>query len=373
MNKTVKRIAVTFVTALLICGVSLNAFAIEYAWAEEFDYWNSSYFVPSPDFPNADSLPYGKDTLVYEIYMRVQVEGYNGWKVHRFYLKKQLYSGSGVSAFNGSTTCFVADDGKFEAFVASESTVYYQTYLYFPVFGRGENVYSFSNFTQAPYYKTKDGKTYNFIVVSGDFASSDSDYEKFFASVRGNAPCYYGGRDLKALVQSQLIHNAPSDELPKYTKVWCLTSSLRSYPTSSDLSLIQNAKNNELLNDRLDTFDSNVVQGFESVNNSINNGVTQVQQAIDNAVDNIINYGSEMPTLDTNNDWMNDSLTKVNEWVSSLGEFKEQMNEAKEENSENMEKAGSFLSGLFEVIPKGIIAVLTLGLVMIVVVKVIGR
>lgn len=80
-----------------------------------------------------------------------------------------------------------------------------------------------------------------------------------------------------------------------------------------------------------------------------------------------------MPTLDTNNDWMNDSLTKVNEWVSSLEAFEEQMDAAEEENSENMAQAKTFLSSFFSKIPKGIIAVLTLALVMIVTVKVVGR
>lgn len=374
MKRLCKITAVTIVTAFLFIMMCFPSYAVDYAWSEDYDYWNSAFFVPSPDYPNADSLPYGKDTLIYEVMVRCRLEGYDGWKIHRFYLNEDLYSGSDVSAFNGSTVCFVADrNNNFEGFVASNSTVYYQSYLYFQTFGTGSNVYSFNNVTKAPYYKTKDGKTYNFYVLRGTLASSDSDYDKIFASVRGNAPCYYGGRDLQSLVESGLIHNAPSDELPAYSYVWCLTGSTRSYPTSGDLSSIQNAKDNEQINNRLETLESNVVQGFDKVNDSVNQGVTKIQQAIDNAANNILNAGSDMPSLDTDNEWMNDSLTKVNEWLSTLEEFDKQMDAAEEENAENMAQAKTFLTSFFSKIPKGIIAALTLALVMIVAVKAVGR
>lgn len=115
------------------------------------------------------------------------------------------------------------------------------------------------------------------------------------------------------------------------------------------------------------------IKEFEKLHAEMSEGFSSVNNAITQAVDDIINAGSNMPGLDTDNSWMNDSLTKVNEWVSSLESFEEQMDAAEEENAENMANAKTFLSSFFSKIPKGIIAVLTLALVMIVAVKVVGR
>lgn len=375
MKRLCKITAVTLVTAFLFILACFPASAAGGGIVEDdYGYWNSSYFVPSPNFPNAESLPYGNDTLVYELYMLMEYNGVDVWYAYRFYLKNDLYSGTGVSAFNGATTCFVGNSsGNFEAFVASPSTVYYENFSFLensPT--TGGDYYSFSELKTAPYYKTKDGKTYNFVVVSGSYTSG-MEYDKYSTQIWGNAPVYYGGRDLKSLVQSGLIDDAPSDELPAYNYLWCLTDTIKTYPTSGDLALIQNEKNNENLNNKIDRLESNVITRFEKVNDSINKGFSSVNQAITDAVDDLINAGSDMPTLDTNNDWMNDSLTKVNEWVSQLEAFEQQMNAAQEENSSNMAQAKTFLNGFFEVVPGGVIAALTLFLVMIVVVKVVGR
>lgn len=374
MNRVSKIIAVTLVTAFVFIMACLPASAVDRIVEDDYGYWNSSYFVPSPNFPNAESLPYGEDTLVYELYKRIKYDGVDAWYAYRFYLKNDLYTGSGVSAFNGATTCFVGNgSGNFEAFIASPSTVYYENFAFVEDSEvTGGDYYSFSELKTAPYFKTKNGKTYNFVVVSGNYTSG-MEYDKYSTQIWGNAPVYYGGRDLKSLVQSDLIDDAPSDELPAYNYLWCLTDTIKTYPTSGDLALIQNEKNNHNLNNKIDRLESNVITRFEKVNDSINKGFSSVNQAITDAVDGLLNAGSDMPTLDTNNDWMNDSLTKVNQWVSQLEAFEEQMNDAQEENSSNMAQAKTFLNGFFEVVPGGVIAALTLFLVMIVVVKVVGR
>lgn len=114
-------------------------------------------------------------------------------------------------------------------------------------------------------------------------------------------------------------------------------------------------------------------EGFTAVIDSINSNAANIQQAITNVAGEIINAGSDMPTLDTNNDWMNDSLTKVNEWLSQMQAFEEQMKKAEEENSENMAQASNVINGFFDIMPKPIIAVVIMAAVMIVVVKGIGR
>lgn len=124
---------------------------------------------------------------------------------------------------------------------------------------------------------------------------------------------------------------------------------------------------------RYDAQNQLISEGFTRMEGAIINAANQIEQAITNAAGEIINAGSDMPTLDTNNDWMNDSLTKVNEWVSQLEAFEEQMKAAEAENSSNMAQAEAFINGFFEVVPKGIVAALTMFLVMIVVVKAVGR
>lgn len=124
---------------------------------------------------------------------------------------------------------------------------------------------------------------------------------------------------------------------------------------------------------RFDEQNKIIKEGFTYLDNSINNMGNKIEGAITQAVDDILNAGSDMPTLDTNNEWMNDSLTKVNEWLSTLEEFDMQMDAAEEENAENMAQAKTFLTSFFSKIPEGIIAALTLALVMIVAVKAVGR
>ncbi len=137
------------------------------------------------------------------------------------------------------------------------------------------------------------------------------------------------------------------------------------------MNILEN--NNKIMVEGFSRVDAAIGEAADRVEGAITNAANQIQQAITNAAGEIINAGSDMPTLDTNNDWMNDSLTKVNEWVSQLEAFEQQMNAAQEENSSNMAQAKTFLNGFFEVVPGGVIAALTLFLVMIVVVKVVGR
>lgn len=352
-------LAVTVVTALFISLFSVNVYAAETIVEYDFDYFNSSYFVPSPEYPNAEALPYGTNTLIYELYQRSQIRDADNNTtyaliVHRFFLDKITYNGPYVTAFNGATTCFVSNNsGDFESFVASTSTVYYQRYIYAPQIKDGVDVYYFSPVEKAPYYKSKDGQTYNFKVLSGKWGSSSTLLN--YCGVAGNYEVLYGGRDLPALISSGDILDAPSDELPAYTSIWHYVGYRRSYPTSGDIANAENNKNNQ-----------QVIQ-------HINEGVTGIVNALSQNADAIINAGSDIPSLNTDNEWMNDSLTKMNEWLSQMNDFKQQMDDSAEENASNMAQAKSFLTGLFDVIPPSIIAVLTLFLVMIVVVKVVGR
>ena len=116
-----------------------------------------------------------------------------------------------------------------------------------------------------------------------------------------------------------------------------------------------------------------IQEGFTQVIQSINDNNIALIEAQHENVDRILNAGSDMPVLDTDNNWMNDSLTKVNGWLTEIGAFESQMEAAQVENSENMAQASTFINGFFGVVPTAIIAGLTLLLVIIVVVKLVGR
>ncbi len=137
------------------------------------------------------------------------------------------------------------------------------------------------------------------------------------------------------------------------------------------MNILEN--NNKIMVEGFSRVDAAIGEAADRVEGAITNAANQIQQAITNAAGEIINAGSDMPTLDTNNDWMNDSLTKVNEWLSSLEEFDKQMDDAEAENAENMANAKTFLASFFAKIPKGIIAALLLVLVTLVGIKVVGR
>lgn len=87
----------------------------------------------------------------------------------------------------------------------------------------------------------------------------------------------------------------------------------------------------------------------------------------------IMNAGADEPTLDINNDWMDDSLSKVNGWLDDLSGFEQQMISNREDNADNLSRAGTFLSDFFSSLPASIIAAMALCLVVIVVVKIVGR
>lgn len=87
----------------------------------------------------------------------------------------------------------------------------------------------------------------------------------------------------------------------------------------------------------------------------------------------ILNIGNDGSTLDTDNGWMDDSLSKVNGWLDDLSGFESQMSANRADNAENMQEAGYFLSDFFNSVPAALIASMALCLVVIVVVKIVGR
>ena len=363
--KSSKIFAVALVTAFLFTVfVILGSAASEPSY---WDYYNQGMIYPSPDYPNREALPYGDDTAVYEF---KQHYSSSETLVFRIYIRRDLYDGSAVSAFNGATVVFV-DEGSgtypdFEILHASPATIFTQTYRYNNSTGVVSN---WSSVSTSPYTKESAGRIYQFGVKTGQISSSYSQ-GKWSGVVYATDPCYYGGRDLRSLVLSNALVNAPSDQLPAYSGVYHLTSKTLSYPTSNDIS----SKN---IANSIDESNQKVVEQIKAESEkqitAINNAASKVEGAITQAVDDIINAGSDFPTLDTDKQWMNDSLTKVNDWLSQLEDFKKQMDEAEADNAQNMEQAKSFVDGFFSAVPGPIISALTLILVGLVAVKIVGR
>lgn len=305
--------------SVLLCFVFLFDLCLISSYGAEFeildyDYQSNGYFIPAPDFPNSESLPYGTDTLIYEIH----VPAYNGVAYCRFYLKKDLYNGSEVSAFNGATTCFVTENGKFEAFVASPSTVYYQFYYILD-----DGSCYFDEVLKAPYYKTKNGKTYNYVVFSGNYANDTVGY--YDGTIVSNASCYYGGRDLKSLLDTDLISQAPTDELPAYTSTWFITAYTMSYiPASvaSNIDLEASLQSgNQLIVDSvselkvtMQSVNDSVIENGEKLDD-INDSVQENGEKLDGIFEELQENGHKLDTL---NATLEETPNKIIEGIKGL-------------------------------------------------------
>lgn len=374
--KTSKILAVALVTAFIFISMVVPASAA--SDATFWDYYNMGFMIPSPDYPNRESLPYGDNTAVYEFkkfYSDDEAE------IYRIYIRRDLYSGSEVSAYNGMSIVFADNNSgtnpNFEILSTSPATIFYQTFRY--KYSTGEVTY-WSGVTSSPYTKESSGKIYQFGVKSGKLTSTQQ-LGYWVGTVAGTDPCYYGGRDLRSLSLAGLMTSVPADLKPAYNAIYHLTGITMSYPTSNDIS-------SRDISDSIDESNEKVIAQIKAesdrqitaINNAssqiqsgINNAASQIEGAITEAVDDLINAGSDMPTLDTDNEWMNDSLTKVNNWLSQLEDFEKQMDEAEADNAENMAQAKSFVDGFFSAVPGPIIAALTLILVVLVAVKIVGR
>lgn len=124
---------------------------------------------------------------------------------------------------------------------------------------------------------------------------------------------------------------------------------------------------------RYDEQNKIIQEGFTQVIKSINDSNIALIEAQHENIDRILNAGSDSPPLNTEQNGLTEVISNLNNWVSQLGEFEKQMSENEVENSENMAQAKTFINGFFGVVPKALIACFSLFLVMVVVVKLVGR
>lgn len=369
MNKFKKIVAVTLVTAFCIVSMCPSASAVTVnSDFEYFDYINNGLFVPSPEYPNAESLPYGGETLIYEIPKKVD----GGVEFYRVYIRKDVDLGSTYSIWNGTTALLsrtlnpVVNDFNFQ--FVSKAPIYYQK---FTVLDASPSSFEFTSITRIDGGNVYNGVTYPSMSIQGKLNGTSSvSVGQFMPQTLSNSSPMIGGR----IADPTTVYSIPSYERFDYIQStdsgsFYMNPGNFRYPSSSDLQSMRD----KVTNDKLDGIQDSIDSGVQNIVDSFTVVSDEIKGAINEGVSDILNAGQELPSVDTNNDWMNDSVTKVNEWLSQLEEFEEQMQGNLEENQQNMDSAREFILSFFQSLPVGLITGLSLGLVMIVVVKLIGR
>lgn len=372
MNKTIKNlIAVTLVTAILVSCLFVPASAASIVPT-------SGYFGADSNYPNPDKLPYGGTSVLVETNKCFynsdnQKYGYFLYTVYRFCMSA-----------DSKYTVSIRDDGGYKAvcfYFFSNDPIYYAEYSYeanayvtnFKQLSSGQ--YNTSN-TSFPYFSKSSYHTYT--CVYGTLWSSSTLSDMFVNSNKApissslaldEVTCFdntsytswfnfasaytyhhflsdYGSRTYFIFRDGNGVNFLHSDSSYYHSLI---------YPTLTDVS----------------PNDKDIIVSEINANNDKN--AAEIKEAIANAVTEIISAGEDLPTLDTANDWMNEALTKVNGWLDSLDDFNDQMDDNLAENEGNLANASSFINGFFDIVPAGIVAALALVLVMIVVVKVVGR
>lgn len=346
--KKSKIIAVTLVTALclLTCVVPVSASSTVY-WS---NYVNDGLFVPTPSVPDSTSLPYGSNTQIVELY---DYTSSNTWLVYRFYFDASYTANSSL---NKPSFAFATNRSTFKGilFIDSKSPVYMENYWYST---KDYIVHYYNNFNE---YKTG----YTTVSMSLNTKLSGTPEVGYFHSgiITNKNTMPWNGQQLsfsdyqnKTSDIISILNNRYNGGFNNIVYTW----TTRQYITPSQA--------NKISNDEAFSHVEKVVQ--DSVNNAKNEILTEIV----NSADKIVNAGSNAPALNTEQNGLTQVISNLNKWVSDLGAFENQMKSNEAENSENMAQAKGFINGFFSIVPPALIACFSLFLVIIVVVKLVGR
>lgn len=375
MNKTVKKlIAVTLVTATLV-----SCFLLPVSAASVVP--TSGNFGADSKYSNPDKLPYGGTSVIVEINKSFydsdsKKYGYFLYTVYRFCMSSDSKYTVSICDYNGyKAVCL---------YLFSNDPIYYAEYSYeatayvtdFKQLSSGQ--YNTKS-NDMPYFSKSAYHTYTAVYCSLWGSSTLS--EMFINSNKAPISSTFALDDVTDF--SSLSTSSWYDYVNGYTYHNFLSQSV--YPCGSSILFNSGRTMNFLHSDStyyhsltyptlMDTSSGVDVDKIVSeVNANNDKNAAEIKEAIDNAVTEIINVGSDLPELSTALDWMDEALTKVNGWLDSLDDFNDQMDDNLAENEENMNNASNFIKGFFNVVPSALIAVFSLILVMIVVVKVVGR
>lgn len=389
MNKTIKNlIAVTLVTATLVSCLFVPASALEVSASSP----STVIKADKNNYPDISSLPYGSNSKIVEtnkVYYDNGVFGYYPYVTKRFCMSSDsVYFISGYYNSN-------YNESYISIFMFSNDEIYEAEYSY------GNSYYkdTFKKVSNAKYNSSSTysndssafvkSTTFKYTLVYSMKWDKEQAYTDFFVNsnfnplvgtylinrsiinsvpvtVSGSSGLYYSFYFTYS--EYPISYRVSSSDKYNYLKSWSSTGNA-SY---DGYFALDNPFLHILQYENLNTsLDSDTIISEINANNDKN--TTEIIKAIGEAVTSIISAGDELPTLDTANDWMNEALTKVNGWLDSLDDFNDQMDDNLAENEENLANASNFVNGFFDIVPAGIVAALALVLVMIVVVKVVGR
>ncbi len=322
MNKS-KKTFLTVLSVILIVGIisPLSAFGAD---------GKGGVFTPTEAYPYTETLLWDNDTVVVDI-------NFDNDHLSTWFYRYQCSPDS----IHFIARKAVAGGYSYKLYILSNTPVY--TYV----------INTSNGYNGSGYYPANEGSV-------GGFSYSTT-WELSFVD------------NSKLIYRSNKMTSVPSG-LSLGSGVVLVDHYIWTYPT---MSYVQNNEQYSKITDEINKGFSMVDERLNNISSditgAINQGAQEITGAINNAVTEIIGAGNDMPSLDTNNDWMNDSLTKMNEWLDDMAKFEEQLEENRQENAVNMGNAGSFLSAFFDTVPIGLICAFTFVLVVIVVVKLIGR
>lgn len=386
MNNIKKIIAVTVVTAICLFSFMIPSYATDPSIKAGFyEYYGMGILNPSPVYPDTSTLPYGENTLVYDLIQKAN----NGIVVKRFYLNNSVGSAPFDNLVDGITVA-----------LSYSSTLYFHFLVVsplYPIFY--EEMYYLDSdewqicYTAGPheleYYTVANGTKLYSANLYGTMSPYEGDYYDlityplYYRHCSSNSRSYYFNGNA---LTSDNINSIPQDlwDTLDFKDIFVTKPAYRSYPTSALRDELMNAE----LKDSIDNLNTSMNSGFQSIVENNNTNTQAIKDSVKSAAeeisvnvgynisvmkDSLLNAGGDIEGIETDTSWMNDSVTKMNEWLSELQNFEKQLSQNEAENSENMQQASYFLNGFFDNIPTVITAVCGLCLVMIVVVKVVGR
>lgn len=290
-----------------------------------------SYFTPAPLFPTAEDLPFGYNSVVVEV-------KYNSTTWYRFYLPNNAlyYLSKPGQMHTNATLVIMLPEILGEGGTPTVNRFFYHTH---------DANYNWTSLDTA--YATTE-ITSNYLMYELQLTSYITANTYVFQS---NYSSYYYDNSWVATLRAY-----PSDTARVVSEVDRAATSLAANMESQHRSeMTQESRNHA------QDMTQRSVQHSEDVS----------QRSAQHS--EIMHAGEDQASLDTNNNWMDDSLSKVNGWLDDVSGFESQMAANRAENAENMSKAGAFLDSFFGALPAAIIAAMSLCLVMIVVVKIVGR
>lgn len=272
-------------------------------------------FVAGSYYPYSDELPYGSNTLVIEFQAgSVYYSGY-----------RYLCAPGSVYTLYAKITNYTV---KFDLYIASDSPIY-------------EGACDFRVGLEF------SGNAHNY----GDPIPGYDYYFHESVSLSSSASIAFCASNTSARTVSSVSGAS------------IVNPTILQYPTRGE------AQHQEMQS-KLNEIQSSVHKDVSQAASDIKEGVSK---AAGEVVSGVNNAGSDMPTLNTDDSWMNESVTKMNDWISQVDDFQYQMSRNVVENSSVMAEAHDVIDGFFDKIPTVIIIALSTALIILVVVKVVGR